>query len=470
MGRKTHNPSLTRKIARELKQGQSPEALLPVVNSITDSYYSCLSYFHLASSGFKGAKQTNNVFDLGFKNLRKVSQPWRRIELLGKITNILKKVSDTNVKSLQYNRLLSNLDKEKPSDSKDFFVKHSKNFPSTMLNYMLQETTKLREHEFAASKAVIRAWINKGKKDILLDHISELKSDIKVKLLGYTHLQFHKQNEKVSPTALEVALEVQNAEKHLDYLVRICSTSDDMEVLSKRALGPDILLALAVRADRKGLTDYYSNTLLKAKKAIDSLPSSKEKDRLLSKYEMAKAGSSDSSSKATGPTSTFTFDLAEKGNHTLGLFNTYGGNWNHPHFKAVYKASKLCAAFDLDLALIGFPAISSEKLVKEVNKEMRVTRNDFLSELLSLERVLFFEKDIDESLAGKKVVTTSDPDTNKTTLPREKLCMIMGLGPKGLPKSYLNKADYHFELTGLNVAFETGTAMGALSSELAQLS
>ena len=48
--------------------------------------------------------------------------------------------------------------------------------------------------------------------------------------------------------------------------------------------------------------------------------------------------------------------------------------------------------------------------------------------------------------------------------------MVMGLGPKGVPKSYINKSDYHFELTGLNVAFETGTAMGALSSELAQLS
>ena len=469
MGRKTHNPSLTRKIARDLKQGQSPEALLSVVDSITDSYYSSLSYFHLASSGFKRAKQTNNVFDLGFKNLRKVSQPWRRIELLGKITNILKKVSDTNVKSLQYNRLLSNLDKEKSSDSKDFFVKYSKNFPSTMLNYMLQETAKLREHEFAASKAVIRSWINKGKKDILIDNISELKSDIKVKLLGYTHLQFHKQNEKVSPTALEVALEAQNAEKHLDYLVRICSTSDDMEAISKMELGPEILLAIAVRADRKGLTDYYDKNLLKAKKGIDLLSSSNEKDRLLSKYEMAKAGSSGISSKETGSISTFTFDLAEKGNHTLGLFNTYGGNWNHPHFKAVYKASKLCAAFDLDLALISFPAISPEKLVKEVNKEMRVTRNDFLSELLSLGRVLFFEEDIDELLAGRKVVTTSNPDNDKTTLPSEKLCMVMGLGPKGLPKSYVNKSDYHFELTGLNVAFETGTAMGALCSELGQL-
>ncbi len=470
MGRKAHNPSLTRKIARDLKQGQSPAALLSVVDSITDSYYSSLSYYHLASAGFKKSKQTNNVFDLGFKNLNKVTQPWRRIELLGKVTSILKKVSDTNVKFLQYNRLLSNLDKEKKSDSKDFFVKYSKNFPSTTLNYMLQEATKLGEHEFAASKAVIRTWISKGKKDILLSHISELKSDIKVKLLGYTHLQFHKLNEKMSPTALEVALDVHNAEKYLDYLVRICSTSNDMKSISKMDLGPDILLALAVRADRKGLTDYYNQNLSKAKNIVDSLPSSNEKERLLSKYEMAKAGSSSPSSKATDTVSSFSFDLAKKGNHTLGLFNTYGGNWNHPHFKAVYKASKLCAAFDLDLALIGFPAISSEKLVKEVNKEMRVTRNDFLSELLSLERVVFFEKDIDESLTGKKVVTTSNPDTNKRTLPSEKLCMVMGLGPKGLPKSYINKSDYHFELTGLNVAFETGTAMGALSSELAQLS
>ena len=44
--------------------------------------------------------------------------------------------------------------------------------------------------------------------------------------------------------------------------------------------------------------------------------------------------------------------------------------------------------------------------------------------------------------------------------------MIMGLGPKGLPRSYLKKATYHFELTGSNIAFETGTAMGAISAVL----
>ena len=34
-----------------------------------------------------------------------------------------------------------------------------------------------------------------------------------------------------------------------------------MEAISKMELGPEILLAIAVRADRKGLTDYYDKNL-----------------------------------------------------------------------------------------------------------------------------------------------------------------------------------------------------------------
>jgi len=51
-------------------------------------------------------------------------------------------------------------------------------------------------------------------------------------------------------------------------------------------------------------------------------------------------------------------------------------------------------------------------------------------------------------------------------LPDGRLCMIMGLGPKGLPKSFLKASNYHFELTGSNIAFETGTAMGSIAGHL----
>ena len=466
MGRKNHNPSIARKILRNLKEGNNPESLLTLTKSITDPYYTSISFFNLGSFESKNIEKSKTWFNSGFKKVDKVNQAWRRVELLGKISKILKRVESEAIKEKQFALLLSYSSREKTQDSKDFFVQSSKNFPTSMLMQMLQKTVRLKEHEFAASKAIIRSWTNRGKPTALINQVLESESKIKIKLLGYIHLQFSKHKIEISPTALELALTIPGSDKHLNYLVRICSNSQDLDTLSELNLTPEILLALAVRADRKGYFDHYRKNLLAAKKAIDSLEPSDTKVQLLSKHEKAKEGIIGTKESQI---QSFDYPLVKKGTHTIGLFNTYGGNWNHPHFKAVYKASKLCSAFDLDLALIGFPEISSDKIIKEVNKEMRVTKHDFLGELFYLKRIFFFETDIDESLVGHKVITTSNPDNNKTKLPSGKLCMIMGLGPKGLPQSYIKKSKYHFELTGSNVAFETGIAMGAISSELGSL-
>jgi hypothetical protein len=118
------------------------------------------------------------------------------------------------------------------------------------------------------------------------------------------------------------------------------------------------------------------------------------------------------------------------------------------------------------LALIGFSSIETEKLVREVKKEMRLPNDGHLSILLALDRVRFFGDEIDETWAGTQVSTTANPDVDKLELPDGRLCMIMGLGPKGLPKSFLKASDYHFELTGSNIAFEAGTAMGSIAGHL----
>ena len=86
--------------------------------------------------------------------------------------------------------------------------------------------------------------------------------------------------------------------------------------------------------------------------------------------------------------------------------------------------------------------------------------------MISNDRFRFFDKDIDEAWAGSKVVTTANPDASKLEMPSGKLCMIMGLGPQGLPKSYIDNSTHHFEITGKNIAFETGTAMGAIAGNL----
>ena len=105
-------------------------------------------------------------------------------------------------------------------------------------------------------------------------------------------------------------------------------------------------------------------------------------------------------------------------------------------------------------------------MINEIKKEMRLPNEGYLSQLFSKDRVRFFDKDIDESWAGSKVVTTANPEPKKQNLPDGKLCMVMGLGPKGLPKSYLGQSSYQFEITGSDIAFETGTAMGAIAGHL----
>ena len=461
---KNHNPSIARKISRELKRGAPPESVLNLARTINDSYYRSLSFVSIASS-IKG-KKSKELFEEAISNLERVKQAWRRVELLGEITKILKRASDDVKKNIMFERTLTLLKNEKGENAKEFFVKYSKNYPDEMFEPLLNKSLSLKNYEFESSKAVIRIWIKRKPVDHLVSNLSKVKGELRPRLLGYLHFQLNKSGIQTEPTPLSLALQSPNTEDILKYLVRICSTSSDLNEIAKvSASSPGLMLALTARADRKGFSKEAENFVDKAESLINSLKSSNKKDKLLQKLKQTKdrlhvedRGSPKSVSELP--------EIGKAGNHTLGLFNTYSGKWNHPHFKAIHKAAILCSAFDLDLALIGFPLIDKEKLIKEIKKEMRLPNEGYLSSLFSKNRVRFFETDIDESWAGSKVATTANPDANKISIPDGKLCMIMGLGPKGLPKTFLESSPHHFELTGSNVAFETGTAMGSIAGRL----
>jgi len=225
---------------------------------------------------------------------------------------------------------------------------------------------------------------------------------------------------------------------------------------------------MIAHSDRNKWHTDAQTCVSKAEKHLQMVATSGQKKKLEKKLSIAVDRLSTPAPKQSKPVVDLE-DISSEGKHTLGLFNTYGGNWNHPHFKAVFKASNLCSAFDLDLALIGFPEISTDELVKEIKKEMRLSNEGYISKLISKNRFKCFDKDIDESWAGSKVITTANPDARKLEIPGGKVCMVMGLGPKGLPKSYIENSKYHFEITGNNIAFETGTAMGAIAGHLSQM-
>ena len=462
LGPKNHNPSIARKISREIKRGSPPESLLNLARTINDSYYRSLSFVSIASS-IKG-KKSKELFEEAISNLTRVKQAWRRVELIGEITKILKHISDDVKKNIMFERTLTLLKNEKGENAKEFFVKYSKNYPDEMLESLLNRSLSLKKYDFESSKAVIRIWIKRKPVDQLVSNLSKVKGELRPRLLGYLHFQLDKSGIQTEPTPLSLALQSPNTEDILKYLVRISSTSSDLnEIAQISESSPSLMLALTARADRKGFSKEAVNFVTKAEDLINSLKSSNKKDKLIQKLEMTKDRLHSLETHTSFKSVSEIPEIGEAGNHTLGLFNTYSGKWNHPHFKAIHKAAILCSAFDLDLALIGFPLIDKEKLIKEIKKEMRLPNDGYLSSLFSKNRVRFFETDIDESWAGSKVATTANPDANKVSIPDGKLCMVMGLGPKGLPKTFLESSPHHFELTGSNIAFETGTAMGSIA-------
>jgi len=474
VGRKNHNPSIARRILRDLKRGESPEKLIPIAKEISDPYYAALGLTYIVSTGLLEKTKSEKVLKFVFSKVDKVQQSWRRLELLGEISKRLKNIPNSKLKEIQYKQILKLLISEKKEDVKDFFVKNAKNFPLNCLESLLTNSLKLKGYEFESSKAVIRYWVSKWHKspDSLVKLLSAQNGDIRIKLLGYLHLQLNKTKIVIDPLSLEIALKFVESEEMLRYLVRVCSKPSDLDLvesyLSKKVTEEaiPISIALIARADRKGWNQHAHHFAVNTEKLIESILDPDLKSKFNSKLQIT----TDRLKGEKIPTSSIPKKpltiISDSGKNTLGIYNTYGGNWNHPHYKAVFKAANLCSAFDLNMALIDFPEIESERLVNEIKKEMRLPNEGYLSQLLSKNRVRFFEKDIDESWAGIKVVTTENPDSKKLKKPEGKICMVMGLGPSGLPKSYVSKCKHHFEITDSGVGFETGTAMGAIAGHL----
>ena len=462
---KNHNPSVARRISREIKRGESPESLLPLAKGINDPYYRSLSLVSIASS--ISSKKSKKIFESAFREVDNVKEEWRRTELLGKIAKNLKIISDDNQKNRMFEKVLILSSKGKEEATKDFVVKYSKNYPDELLETLLYHTINLKQYSFESSKAVIRIWVKRKPVDSLLAQLSVIPSNLRTRLLGYLHFQLSKSKIQIKPTALETALQADNSEEMLRYLVRICSSPSDLGLVASTVSdqSPAIILALTARADRKGWAKEARAYASQAQEMINHLSTSNEKEGLLSKLKIT-LDRLDAPLPEKPEIPLEDSGMVSDGKHTLGLYNTYGGKWNHPHYKAIFKATSLCSAFDLDLALIGFPSIETEKLVREVKKEMRLPNDGHLSVLLALDRVRFFGDEIDETWAGTKVATTANPDSKKIRVPDGRVCLIMGLGPKGLPKSFLKASNYHFELTGSNIAFETGTAMGSIAGHL----
>lgn len=173
------------------------------------------------------------------------------------------------------------------------------------------------------------------------------------------------------------------------------------------------------------------------------------------------------------------------GRLTLALYNSYDPvRLAEAHRRALARAAPLALAYDANLATLGFPFDADLRTPVEVARWLSTTTSigkggELLVELAEAGRFGVFEmlkKGFPPQL-GKVVATTSRPDPSRRVGPEwaarelargSSLCMLFGLGPKGLPRDVIGFARHHLDVTRRGVALETCTALGAVPAAIAE--
>jgi len=419
-------------------------------------------------------------------------------------------------------------------------------FIEPLLGVALSNTNFIRED----TKVAIRAWARAvDKKTASVEKIISLLSGTddpvnESRFLGYLQLQIHKNNFlnkfPVFEEAIRAALRVPDGNERIEalrYLVSTAETTEELEQLRTAAddLGkPEysarLFAALGGKADKiypDVAKEWFMEGVSQAAKVTDAreraglrlnlaegLKRSAMNDDAREVFQLALAdcdliprdgggkqvlGRIERSATDYGmkipekkPDDEITTSCKEdrpipkEGMHVLALYNTYQGGLSPVHLRAVARAAPLCYAYDLDLALLNFPAGDLDGLISGVTRETNIGKSGrYLRELAAVGRIMLKGPgDIDlhgPGSLGLMVATTANPDDTKQKglekLLKEaekgkggqRLCLIMGLGKKGLPLSLLKEAKYHLELTGNNVSLETCTVMGIIAERLRTL-
>ncbi len=173
------------------------------------------------------------------------------------------------------------------------------------------------------------------------------------------------------------------------------------------------------------------------------------------------------------------------GRLTLALYNSYDPvRLAEAHRRALARAAPIALAYDANLAILGFPLDRALRTPVEVARWLATTTSigkggELLIQLAEAGRFQVFElpkKGLPPQL-GTVVATTSKPDGQKRVDPTwaadelahgRSLCMLFGLGPKGLPRGTIDIARHHLDVTRRGVALETCTALGAVPAAIAE--
>ena len=175
--------------------------------------------------------------------------------------------------------------------------------------------------------------------------------------------------------------------------------------------------------------------------------------------------------------------MTHRGRMTVALYNAYDTKkFREPHRRVIARAGDLAYAFDMNLALFGFPLPADAKTPKEIAAFIAGTTSigahgDNFVELANMGRFQAFPfpgKGFPPQL-GIPILTTCDPDIKNSISVAEaaesveqgqSIMLLFGIGPHGTPKSVRPLCRHTLEITGHCISLETATALGAVCGAL----
>jgi hypothetical protein len=486
-----HDPSACRRILREARDQGLSRQLFDLAQDLQDGVYRAEALCGLCASDEMEEDDRVEWVPVIVESMLEEDRAWRLAESIGIIAKSTSNWPGARSRKALIEHLIAITGGLPTGDARvDALKSISSKVPEQRLPELFLLAVENYGMEAKAVRPVMKSIVATKNLDMISEitaSITEATPDIAVKILDNLHRLANEANLTLEPTALELALPLLDS-ADFETVRTLCihaSTPAEVRTLSETLDGENedairYAVTLAGIADRAGDAELARDLLEKAASLVDSLDertAGRIKRNLakgfvrLGDQERAEDLAPMHDSKVVIAQSDDDGEVEGRG-HTMGLVGTYEGAVATPHLRALARAAGIAWGFGLNIALIDWPTENLHELCERAQKESGTAGVNHLPALLASQRIQLLS--IDEALSGRvghPIATTHQPVGGSVDLTAfdGRICMFIGLGRQGLPKSLLDNCPDQFELTGIGASLETAVAMGAIAQRLADL-
>lgn len=529
---KRHDPSEARAIARAAKDGEPLAGLLTRAQAIEQAYHRALALAALGAHQQADPSGLEAMGDEILAAAQDEDRDWRRGELIAELAKRLDAWPLGPGRQVAFDGIVELGASLPAGEGLQRATKGLARRVDAVARADLLGASVAGAGDVEAARHVLRAVAEMGDEeevDAFAAAISELEPELGVRLLDGLANQLRRTG-RTAEVVLGAVLEIAAAATE-DAVRTMCShasTAAEIETLrplvetsTEGARAVQYGITLGARADRAGEQDLAQALFAAAAARVPDVEDAVRQQKLVDKLALAQ-GRLDSTEwnaavdahleprpdRATAPTLADAPVVAgasagEPGpasepaapvrragvgerqaaaapaapvRQVLALVDTYEGAIGRPHLTALSRAAGLAVGFDLDILLVDWPTEQKlGRLVTQVAGESGTAGATALGDLLAAGRVkqARLSEVLDDAMPhGFPVATAHEVDASRdpsSLPPTAPLCLLIGLGRKGLPKR-ARQAPHALDVTGRGASLETAAAMGALAHWLSMRS